>query len=286
MSQQPAGDHYMGERARDQLRVARHDPRLARADFWDALEEVERIRTLSVLGLHELAQAYVRDYGETSPGAGPGGPSKAEQKSWERSAWAQAELEAGYPHINAQALISMNSALDAMVEELVDFWRPKLVDLLVTRLYDVAQASTKAAGNRPPRATKSATLFVRNSRGEVVSRAVASAVMSRYWRRSVSPLLSTDRSPETSTSRSRNSAPYAMSWSTAQDVLMPERSSKRQRCSVLSARSSGWGLMTFDGTQQRCAAMPRRSGSEASALGLRYLTKSTGRFSRSGATTT
>jgi hypothetical protein len=157
MSQQPAGDHYMSERARDQLRVARHDPRLARtgtqamiADFWDALEEVERIRTLSVLGLHELAQAYVRDYDETSPGAGPGGPSKAEQKSWERSAWAQAELEAGYPHINAQALISMNSALDAMVEELVDFWRPRLVDLLVTRLYDVAQASTKAAGKPSP----------------------------------------------------------------------------------------------------------------------------------------
>jgi hypothetical protein len=157
MSQQPVGEHYMGKRARDQLRVARHDPRLARtgtqamiADFWDALEEAERIRTLSVLGLHELAQAHDRDYGAESPRASSGGPSKAEQKSWERSAWAQAELETGFPHINAQALISMNSALDAMVEELVDFWRPRLAELLVTRLYDSIQATADAAGKPSP----------------------------------------------------------------------------------------------------------------------------------------
>jgi hypothetical protein len=58
------GEASLGAFARRQLDAARRDPRLDRtdnramvADFCDALEEAERVRTLGLMGLHELTLA-------------------------------------------------------------------------------------------------------------------------------------------------------------------------------------------------------------------------------------
>lgn len=128
------GEESVGEFARRQLEAARRDPRLERhdgramiADFWDAMEEAERVRTLGLLGLHELSLALEREEARlgVKRDAEPLSSEQARtlQAAWERAEWARAELANESPHSNAQALISMNSALDAMVEELVKHWR-------------------------------------------------------------------------------------------------------------------------------------------------------------------
>jgi hypothetical protein len=128
------GAEAVGDFARRQLEAARRDPRLDRgdgramiADFWDALEEAERVRTLSLMGLHELTSALDRE--EARLGARrdaddlEAAAAATLQAAYERTEWAKAELAAESPHGNAQALISMISALDAMVEDLVKHWR-------------------------------------------------------------------------------------------------------------------------------------------------------------------
>jgi hypothetical protein len=62
------GEESAGEFARKQLEAARNDPRVRRddgrammADFWDAMEEAERVRTLTQWGLHELTFALGRE---------------------------------------------------------------------------------------------------------------------------------------------------------------------------------------------------------------------------------
>lgn len=128
------GAHAVGDFARRQLEAARRDPRLDRADgramiadFWDAMEEAERVRTLSLMGLHELTSALEREearLGVRRDADGLDADAAATlQAAYERTEWAKAELANECPHGNAQALISMNSALDAMVEELVKHWR-------------------------------------------------------------------------------------------------------------------------------------------------------------------
>jgi hypothetical protein len=55
------GEQQLGDFARSQFAAARRDPRLERsrgaivADFKVAMEEAERVRTLGIWGLHELA---------------------------------------------------------------------------------------------------------------------------------------------------------------------------------------------------------------------------------------
>lgn len=128
------GEESVGEFARTQLEAARRDPRLERqdrramiADFWNAMEEAERVRTLALLGLRELSQALERE--EARLGVKRDSDALAPeqgrmlQAAWERAEWARAELANESSYSNAQALISMNSALDAMVEELVKHWR-------------------------------------------------------------------------------------------------------------------------------------------------------------------
>lgn len=113
-------DRYdaLGETARRELDKARKDPRLDReraavVDFWDAMDEAERIRKLAIRG----AEA-IRD---SDP------------------IWAMAELAAGdiendFPGLNAQGLLAMNSALDSMVEE----FAPAMREILVKAFVDQA----------------------------------------------------------------------------------------------------------------------------------------------------
>ena len=97
------------------------------ADFWDAMEEAERVRTLSLMGLQELTSALEREEARLGVRRDADNLEAAAaatlQAAYEQTEWAKAELANESPHGNAQALISMNSALDAMVEELVKHWR-------------------------------------------------------------------------------------------------------------------------------------------------------------------
>lgn len=177
------GEGSMGEFARHQLEVARNDPRQSRqddrammADFQVALEEAERVRTLSVMGLHELAQALTReeerlgmshDSADLQPDV-----ARTLQKAWERSRWAQAEIDNGTPHFNAQALISMNSALDAMIESFVKTWRPVLVRQIGERFLKAARdARPDAWAALPERQRKEIEDTTRREADEMVPKA-------------------------------------------------------------------------------------------------------------------
>jgi hypothetical protein len=155
------GEAGLGEFALSQLAAARSDPRLGRkrgamvADFWDAIEEAERVRMLGVLGLHELQHAVEReeqrlgasrDDEELSPEI-----AAVLQAAWERSESARAEIENGHPHLNAQALLSINSALDALVEEFVPAMRAIRVHWMVDQMFQRMQAegSGELAGLAP-----------------------------------------------------------------------------------------------------------------------------------------
>ncbi len=117
----------LGETARRELDKARKDPRLEReraavADFWDAMDEAERVRKLAIRGAEAIR--------ESDP------------------IWAMAELAAGdiendFPGLNAQGLIAMNSALDSMVDE----FAPAMREILIKALVD--QAFKKAAEQVP-----------------------------------------------------------------------------------------------------------------------------------------
>lgn len=131
------GEEGLGELARSQLEAARRDPRLDRgraammADFWDSLEEVERVRFLGMWGLYELRQSLDRE--EQRLGVSrddeeiSDGDRASLQAAWERAELAEAEHGNGHPYLNAQALIGMTSALDAMVEDFVAFNRTFMI---------------------------------------------------------------------------------------------------------------------------------------------------------------
>lgn len=136
------GEAGLGEYARSQIEAARRDPRLARedgdamiADFWDSVEEAERVRSLMLFGLDELVHALEREevrlgVKRTAQMMSPEAAASL-QAAWERAEAARAELLNDSPHSNAQALISLNSALDAMVERLVHRWRTFQVEHIV-----------------------------------------------------------------------------------------------------------------------------------------------------------
>lgn len=126
---EPIGTSGLGDFARSQLEAARIDPRSERlrgsmiADYWDAMEEAERLRQLGTFGLYELKRSLEReerDLGVTRASEQLTYEQQARlQAAWERAEMAQAEIDNEIPHLHAMALISMNSALDALVEELV-----------------------------------------------------------------------------------------------------------------------------------------------------------------------
>jgi hypothetical protein len=109
--------------SREQIEAARRDSRLERgrgamvADFGAAIEEVERTRMMGVLGMHELRRAYERERADFDANGGDQQREHEVQVYWQRAELARTEIEKGHPALNAQALISMNSALDALVEE-------------------------------------------------------------------------------------------------------------------------------------------------------------------------
>lgn len=127
------GEERLGDFARSQVEAARRDPRLGRrrgamvADFWDAMEEAERMRMLGVLGLYELQHALEREEERVgfsrSDDKTPADVAGSLQAAWERAEMARIEVANGHPHLNAQALLSMNSALDALVEDFVPAMR-------------------------------------------------------------------------------------------------------------------------------------------------------------------
>jgi len=123
------GEENLGDLAKHELEAAREDPRASRdrgamiADLWDAVEAAERGRTFAIMGLHELAKAVEnaeRRLGVSVDDSNLTDRDKREiQASWARAEIAKAEISNDHPQQNAQALISLNSALDAMVEEWV-----------------------------------------------------------------------------------------------------------------------------------------------------------------------
>src|ERR1044072_2365848 len=121
----PIGEDGLGGYARDQVEAARRDRRLERGhgamidDFGLAVEEVERTRMMNVIGLQEVRNAYEREKATFDANGGDRQREDEVQTLWQRAELARAEAERDYPAINAQALIALNSALDALVEHLV-----------------------------------------------------------------------------------------------------------------------------------------------------------------------
>jgi hypothetical protein len=125
------------------------------ADFWQAMEEAERVRFLNVVGLHELQHALEREEARLGRSRDDDNLSDEDARSlqaaWERAEMARIEIENGHPHLNAQALLSMNSALDALVEEFVPSMREILLDVVVD------QAAVRANEKVPEAAEKLTT---------------------------------------------------------------------------------------------------------------------------------
>ncbi len=84
------------------------------ADFWDAMEEAERVRTLGLMGLHELTRAIEREEDRLGVRRDADDLDAADeatlQAAYERAEWAKAELANESPHGNAQAPRSRPSA--------------------------------------------------------------------------------------------------------------------------------------------------------------------------------
>lgn len=125
------------------------------ADFWDAIEEAERARSLALMGVHELAKTLERqekELGVSREDADlPDDVFRTLQALWERAESASIEITNGFSHFNAQALLSMNSALDSLVEELVPATRDAWVRTIVNEAFrDADEKSPDAAGAMTP----------------------------------------------------------------------------------------------------------------------------------------
>ena len=141
------GEDGLGDYAREQLEAARHDPRLDRghggmvADFGAAIEEVERTRMMAIIGLQEIRRFYYREHEDFDRTGGDRQREYDLQAYWQRAELAQAEIENGHPSINAQALIGLYSALDALVEQ----FAAALRDLPVLATMNEAEKQMPAA---------------------------------------------------------------------------------------------------------------------------------------------
>lgn len=176
----PIGEDQLGAFARSQIEAARRDPRLGRmrgamvADFWDGMEEAERVRMLGVLGLHELASSLEREEQRLGVSRGDGDlqaeAARRLQAAWERAELARVEVSNGYPHLNAQALLSMNSALDALVEEFVPSMRAIRVQWLTDQIFERAE-------EREPEAARKLTPETRERLVEAAQSVLADQVL-------------------------------------------------------------------------------------------------------------
>lgn len=94
---------------------------------------------------------------------------------WERGESARIEIEHGYPHLYAQALLSVNSAFDAMVEDLVTTWRGFAVKPLVDQMQErAAREVPEAAARIDPEAMQALT--------EIMSAEVAKRALGKVRR--------------------------------------------------------------------------------------------------------
>ncbi len=151
----PIGEQRLNEFARAELEAARRDPRIDRergamvADFWSAFEEAERARSFGIAGPHELQHALERIEAELGVSRDDQGLDRRAvaqlQVAWERAEMARAEIEAGHPHLNAQALLAINSALDALIEELAPTLRAMRIDWLIDNAFKHADAEVPEA---------------------------------------------------------------------------------------------------------------------------------------------
>lgn len=154
MERSKVGEDGLGEFAREQLEMARRDPRLGRgpeamvADFWDAVEEIERVRTLSSWGIRELEKSLEREEDRLGATLGDsdlaGEVSSSLQAAWERTEWAKAEIKNDTPHLHAQALVSLTSALDAYVDDFAAGNRTFIIDLLMRR-FDASEKGSRSS---------------------------------------------------------------------------------------------------------------------------------------------
>ncbi len=151
------GEPGLGEFAREQIEKARKDPRLTRGrgaavgDYWEAMEEVEQTRMLSVLGLYELSgvlERYEREHGVSRDDANLDPARQGEMQAlWEQAELASAAIATDFAAVNAQALLAMNSALDAMVEEFAPAMRELAVGGMADQLMQAAEeANPEASG--------------------------------------------------------------------------------------------------------------------------------------------
>lgn len=137
----PVGEEGLNKYARAEIEAARRDPRTDRPrgslvqDFWSAVEEAERARTFGIAGLHSLTEALKREEQRLGVRRDDSdldtGKSSRLQTAWERAEMARAEIASQHPQLNAQALVSIVSALDALVEELAPAMRSVLADVSV-----------------------------------------------------------------------------------------------------------------------------------------------------------
>lgn len=72
---------------------------------------------MSIIGLNDVRRLYKREKEEFDRVGGDKQREADVQVYWQRAELARAEIESGHPSLNAQALIGLNSALDAMVEQ-------------------------------------------------------------------------------------------------------------------------------------------------------------------------
>jgi hypothetical protein len=113
------------------------------ADFWAAIAEAERNHFLGVLGLHELLGALEREEQRLDVSHDediPADVARSLQAAWERAEMARVEIANGHPHLNAEALLSMNSALDALVDEWVPAMRAIRVRWLADQWFGLAES--------------------------------------------------------------------------------------------------------------------------------------------------
>lgn len=117
------------------------------ADFGAAVEEIERTRMMAMIGLHEIRRFYQREREEFDKTGGNQQREYDLQVYWQRAELALAETENGHPSINAQALIGLYSALDALIEQ----FAPALRDLpFLARLKEAEKQVPKAAEHLTP----------------------------------------------------------------------------------------------------------------------------------------
>lgn len=107
---------------------------------------------LGVLGLYELQQALEREEQQFAAAqddpASHANLSDSLQALWERAELARAEIANGHPALNSQALINMNSALDALIEEFVPAMRDILVRAVTDEAIRQAEENVPGAGEQ------------------------------------------------------------------------------------------------------------------------------------------